>query len=149
MIRVAQPEDIDALTHLEKELFRSARWSRNMIEAEMKGPDRLYLVWENDEGIVCGYAGLWYGAPDAEIMTIGVAYGYQGQGIGRKLLTRLLDEGQKHGNSRILLEVRVDNAPAIHLYHSVGFRDMGYRKGYYQPENIDALTMSYDVISHC
>ncbi len=45
------------------------------------------------------------------------------------------------GAQRVLLEVRVDNDPAIHLYESSGFRRLGRRRGYYQPGNVDAWTM--------
>ena len=43
---------------------------------------------------------------------------------------------------RMLLEVRVDNEPALTLYRHFGFETMGIRKRYYQPENKDAYTMS-------
>ena len=45
----------------------------------------------------------------------------------------------------MLLEVRVDNEPALALYQRFGFERMGLRKRYYQPEGIDAYTMSLDL----
>ena len=45
----------------------------------------------------------------------------------------------------MLLEVRVDNDPALALYQRFGFERMGLRKRYYQPEGIDAYTMSLDL----
>ena len=45
----------------------------------------------------------------------------------------------------VLLEVRVDNAPAIHLYESLGFEQLGMRRAYYQPGNIDAWTMRLEL----
>jgi len=45
----------------------------------------------------------------------------------------------------MLLEVRVDNVPALALYERFGFTRMGLRKRYYQPEGIDAYTMSLDL----
>ena len=45
----------------------------------------------------------------------------------------------------MLLEVRVDNVPALGLYERFGFIRMGLRKRYYQPEGIDAYTMSLDL----
>ena len=41
----------------------------------------------------------------------------------------------------MLLEVRVDNEPALALYAKYGFEQIGLRKRYYQPEDVDAYTM--------
>ena len=57
------------------------------------------------------------------------------------LLTALVGHAREVGAAEVLLEVRVDNAPAIHLYESSGFRMLGRRRAYYQPGNIDAWTM--------
>jgi ribosomal protein S18 acetylase RimI-like enzyme len=45
----------------------------------------------------------------------------RGRGIGRMLMNALIAEATKRGCSRISLEVRHDNAPAQHLYASLGF----------------------------
>lgn len=45
----------------------------------------------------------------------------------------------------MLLEVRVDNIPALALYERFGFARMGLRKRYYQPEGVDAYTMCADL----
>ena len=57
-----------------------------------------------------------------EIHTIGVDPAYQGQGIGRRLVTELLELAS---GSVIFLEVRTDNVPAIALYESFGFVNVG------------------------
>ena len=41
----------------------------------------------------------------------------------------------------MLLEVRVDNIRAQKLYERFGFEPIGFRRGYYQPGNVDALVM--------
>jgi len=78
-------------------------------------------------------------------MTIGVGKAYQRQGIAAALLKALVDRAKRQGASRMLLEVRVDNDPALALYQRFGFERMGLRKRYYQPEGIDAYTMSLDL----
>lgn len=93
-----------------------------------------------------GYAGFWYDGEDAEIMTIGVAKAHQRQGIAAGLLAALIDRAREQGARRMLLEVRVDNEPALALYRRFGFTRMGLRKRYYQPEGIDAYTMSLDLV---
>ncbi|MEF2678977.1 MAG: ribosomal-protein-alanine N-acetyltransferase, partial [Bilophila wadsworthia] len=44
-----------------------------------------------------------------------------------------------------VLEVRISNAPAIHLYESFGFRQAGKRRGYYQDTGEDALIYTLDM----
>ena len=73
-----------------------------------------------------------------EIHTIGVDPAYQGRGIGRQLVTELLELAS---GSVIFLEVRTDNAPAIGLYESFGFVNVGLRKRYYRASGADAYTM--------
>jgi ribosomal-protein-alanine N-acetyltransferase len=92
-----------------------------------------------------GYAGYWYDGDDAELMTIGVGEAYQRQGIARAMLCWLIDDARKRGAQRMLLEVRVDNEPALSLYRRLGFTRLGLRRRYYQPENIDAYTMSLEL----
>lgn len=92
-----------------------------------------------------GYAGFWYDGDDAELMTIGVGAAYQRQGIATALLDALIDRAREQGARRMLLEVRVDNEPALTLYLNAGFERIGLRKRYYQPGNIDAYTMALDL----
>lgn len=40
-----------------------------------------------------------------------------------------------------MLECRVDNVRAQKLYERFGFEPIGFRRGYYQPGNVDALVM--------
>ncbi|WP_144207602.1 ribosomal protein S18-alanine N-acetyltransferase [Mycobacterium tilburgii] len=73
-----------------------------------------------------------------EVHTIGVDPAYQGRGLGR----RLLDELLKFADGGVVyLEVRTDNEPAIALYRSVGFEQIGVRKRYYRVSGADAYTM--------
>jgi ribosomal-protein-alanine N-acetyltransferase len=73
-----------------------------------------------------------------EVHTIGVDPAYQGHGIGRRLLADLLDFAD---GGVVHLEVRTDNEPAIALYRSAGFADVGVRKRYYRVSGADAYTM--------
>lgn len=137
-----------SIAQLEGELFGLGAWNANMVREELDAPARTYLLdvfGETEQTVVRGYAGFWYDGEDAELMTIGVGKAYQRQGIAAALLQALVDEAKRQGASRMLLEVRVDNDPALALYHRFGFERIGLRKRYYQPEGIDAYTMSLDL----
>lgn len=140
-IRTLIDQDIDAIAKLEQQLFGMEAWSKAAIEQEIHAPARYYLVATHQEEVV-GYAGFWYDGEDAQLMTIGVSQNIQGQHVGSTLLQQLVDLARQLGAYRMLLEVRVDNDPALGLYRKFGFTTMGIRKRYYQPEGIDAYTMS-------
>ena len=53
---------------------------------------------------------------------ITIADAWQGLGIGRKLLAKLVDSARSHGIRRIVGEVLATNTPMLHLVHSQGFR---------------------------
>lgn len=94
------------------------------------------------DDVLVGYAGiarLGRTPPyEYEIHTIGVDPHYQGQGIGRRMMSDLLDFAGPDGV--VFLEVRIDNAAAIALYESLGFVQIGLRKRYYR-NGADAYTM--------
>ena len=128
-----------------RELFGRGAWSESAVRQEFDAPARTYVVDMDDHAGIRGYAGFWYDGDDAELMTIGVGKAYQRQGIAAALLKRLIQEADTQGAARMLLEVRVDNMPALALYQRFGFQRLGLRKRYYQPEGIDAYTMSLDI----
>jgi ribosomal protein S18 acetylase RimI-like enzyme len=56
--------------------------------------------------------------------TLGLAVhaSHRGQGLGRALMTKTLDQALKNGVFRVTLEAREDNTRAIRLYEQMGFK---------------------------
>lgn len=81
---------------------------------------------------------------EAEILTVCVAPDERRRGLGRALVSAALDSAAWRGAHRVYLEVAVDNAAALSLYRSVGFAEVGRRRGYYgRPEGrVDALLLA-------
>lgn len=139
---------INQISIIEKDLFSSGCWNENMISQELEAPMRQYYADIDDETHdIRGYAGYWFDGFDAQIMTIGVCRVNQRSGIGSSLLDTMMRSAKNIGAERMLLEVRVDNSPALALYKNYGFEIMGLRKRYYQPENVDAYTMCVSLSS--
>ena len=92
-------------------------------------------------GRLVGYAGLAAAGDLADVQTIAVARDHWGTGLGARLLTDLLRAATAFECAEVLLEVRVDNTRAQKLYERFGFEPIGFRRGYYQPGNVDALVM--------
>lgn len=142
LLRPLGDGDLDDLEAMERALFGAGAWSRRSLAQELAGPGRWYVgAQDRASGELVGYAGLWFDGEDAQVMTIGTRSDRQGAGVGRMLLGALLDHARGLGAGDVLLEVRVDNEPALRLYERAGFERFGRRKGYYQPENVDAWTM--------
>jgi diamine N-acetyltransferase len=54
-----------------------------------------------------------------------IAKGHQGKGYGRAAMLLILDEARERGFSRVGLSTGPENAKAIRLYESLGFRATG------------------------
>ncbi|MEU9398716.1 ribosomal protein S18-alanine N-acetyltransferase [Streptomyces sp. NPDC048242] len=138
--------DIDRVLELEKDLFPEDAWSRGMFWSELahsRGPEatRRYLVASAPDGRIVGYAGLAASGDLGDVQTIAVARDRQGTGLGARLLTELLRAATTFECAEVMLECRVDNTRAQKLYERFGFAPIGFRRGYYQPGNVDALVM--------
>jgi ribosomal-protein-alanine N-acetyltransferase len=137
--------DIDAVLELERDLFPQDAWSRGMFWSELAharghGASRHYVVAEAG-GRLLGYGGLAVSADLADVQTIAVVREQWGTGLGARLLTDLLRYATAAECAEVMLEVRVDNTRAQRLYERFGFAPVGFRRGYYQPGNVDALVM--------
>ncbi|MFF2195943.1 ribosomal protein S18-alanine N-acetyltransferase [Streptomyces sp. NPDC058157] len=139
--------DIAPVLELEHELFPEDAWSAGMFWSELahaRGPraSRRYVVAEDPEsGRLVGYAGLAASGDLGDVQTIAAAKDQWGTGLGARLLTELLRAATAFECAEVLLEVRVDNTRAQRLYERFGFEPIGFRRGYYQPGNVDALVM--------
>ncbi len=142
IIRTARPDDLPALLAIEGDVFGAAAWSEQQFadELERMAETRWYAVAQEDDGGLAGYAGLYLSPPDADVQTVAVSRELQGGGVGRHLLTAAVAHAWDAGCTRLFLEVRADNDPALALYRSAGFVRMGRRPRYY-PDGTDAITM--------
>ncbi|MEV0411938.1 ribosomal protein S18-alanine N-acetyltransferase [Streptomyces sp. NPDC050448] len=139
--------DIEPVLELEHELFPEDAWSAGMFWSELahaRGPHatRRYVVAHDPStGRIVGYAGLAAAGDLGDVQTIAAARDQWGTGLGARLLTDLLRAATAFECAEVLLEVRVDNTRAQKLYERFGFEPIGFRRGYYQPGNVDALVM--------
>jgi [ribosomal protein S18]-alanine N-acetyltransferase len=142
--RLTRP-DASRCAELESQLFDGDDpWPARVFVAELEAKHNHYVAARADDKLI-GYGGiarLGRKRPyEYEIHTVGVDAAYQGQGIGRHLLTELLEYAN---GGTVFLEVRTDNEPAIALYESVGFVRVGLRRRYYRASGADAYTMRRD-----
>jgi ribosomal-protein-alanine N-acetyltransferase len=83
-------------------------------------------------GDIAGYGIMSMGAGEAHILNVCIREEYRCRGFARKLLQYLLERARAAGMSEAFLEVRPSNTVASRLYLSLGFEQVGIRRGYYQ-----------------
>ena len=68
-------------------------------------------------------------------------------GVGTMLLKKLIAYAKENGIELLNLEVRTDNAPAIHLYEKFGFKRIGISPAYMKKDDryYDCLVMYLDL----
>ena len=81
---------------------------------------------------IIGYAVMSMGAGEAHILNLCVRAENRRVGVGRSLIRYLLEQAEDAGMAEAFLEVRPSNAIAMVLYQSLGFEQIGTRRGYYQ-----------------
>jgi len=106
----------------------------------------LCKVYESRNGII-GYGIISIGAGECHFLNVCIAPPHQRHGHGVRLVTSLLQAAREAGARTALLEVRISNTAAFHLYHKTGFNEIGVRKGYYPAHagREDALVLARDL----
>lgn len=93
---------------------------------------------------LAGYICRWLTAGELHVLNVAVHPDWRRRGIGRRMVEHVIAEALGAGAKRAFLEVRRHNVPAIALYESLGFREVGRRHNYYGPGE-DALVMARDL----
>ncbi|AWH16391.1 ribosomal-protein-alanine N-acetyltransferase [Stenotrophomonas sp. ZAC14D2_NAIMI4_7] len=106
------------------------------------------LAMEQD-GLLIGYGVLSLAADEAHVLNICIDPLVQSRGLGRQLLRALVEMARNRGAQRVFLEVRPSNMPALRLYHSEGFNEIGRRPRYYPAAQgrEDALVMAIELVA--
>lgn len=84
------------------------------------------------DGDLAGYGIMSVGAGEAHVLNVCIRDVYRCRGLARKVLLHLLERARMAGMHEAFLEVRPSNTIASRLYHSLGFEQVGVRRGYYQ-----------------
>ena len=132
---------ISQIAALEQECF-SDPWSEAALEEELYNPQASFIVAEDGEGGVLGYAGLHVVLDEGYIANVAVDPAYRRQGIASKLVQVYIDFAQANKLAFLTLEVRPSNMAAIILYGRLGFRSVGRRKNYYEHPKEDCIIMT-------
>lgn len=129
LIRPMSENDVSEVIAVERASYQFP-WSEGIFRDCLRVGYVCRVVTVNDA--IIGYGVMSVGAGEAHILNLCIGDAYRCRGVGRRLLTYLIDRGAAAGMSEAFLEVRPSNTSAIRLYLSVGFEQVGMRRGYYQ-----------------
>lgn len=131
-IRRAKLADLDALVALEEATFASDRLTRRQYRHHLQGAALVLAAVAG--GKLLGSAAVFFrrDSAAARLYSIAVARPARGTGLGAALLAAAERGARRRGADRLRLEARTDNAAAIALYESRGYRVFGRRERYYE-----------------
>jgi len=85
---------------------------------------------------------------EAKLLSTAVAPDFRGQGTGKALFNKMLENLSESGAGVVFLEAECENRPAVGLYESLGFVRRGTSKSCYQDKNgkeNNALVLKIDI----
>jgi len=129
LIRPMSENDVPEVIAVERASYQFP-WSEGIFRDCLRVGYVCRVVTVGDT--IIGYGVMSVGAGEAHILNLCIGDLYRCKGVGRRLLTYLIERGAVAGMSEAFLEVRPSNTSAIRLYLSVGFEQVGMRRGYYQ-----------------
>ena len=118
-------------------------WTYDVLQEELNNPNSEYFVAKLENNIL-GFAGIWKSVDDVHITDIVVKKSNRQTGIGSKLLEKLIQTAKSQNFNSITLEVNEHNLPAINLYLKYGFKNVGFRKKYYNNKD-NAIIMTKEL----
>lgn len=125
----------NSLSHASKRTFRPMGWRagldrcRDVVNGNGTDSETRFDLFAVEEDRVVGWgfaAGL---SGDTPGFGLGVSDHRQGLGLGRRLMSKVIQEVRWRGNAGISLCLVQDNLRARRLYESFGFRSTGARRG--------------------
>lgn len=133
-IRRAVAADLDTLVDLEERTFIHDRLSRAQYRRHLDSTSALVLVARLPPRLLLGSAVLFFrrNSRIARLYSLAIDENHRGLGVGRALVNACARKARQRGCERLRLEVRADNAVAIHLYEREGFRRVGLLPGFYE-----------------
>ena len=120
--------DIASVMVIEHQAYPFPWTSGNFQDALNAG----YEMWVlKERGVMIGYL-VWMRVVDeAHLLNFTLSPARQGRGMGSWMLNWLIEQVEKAGMNKLLLEVRPSNLRAIRLYEKFKFTTIGVRQGYY------------------
>lgn len=136
LIKLATKENVADILKIENACFSTPWTEQGISESIADANTFLYVAYV--DGAVAGYMGVQIFSGDGFVTNVATLPNFRRKGVARALI----NEALKHEMNFLTLEVRESNAPAINLYKSLGFVEVGKRPRFYRNPDEDALLMT-------
>jgi ribosomal-protein-alanine N-acetyltransferase len=120
--------DLEAVLAVEQSAY-SHPWTLGNFKDALKAGNVAHRLVVQEQ--LVGYFVAMQVIDEVHLLNITVAPPFRRQGWARCLMQALSVWSHAKGASWLWLEVRESNAPALNLYKSLGFQQVGLRKDYY------------------
>jgi ribosomal-protein-alanine N-acetyltransferase len=103
-----------------------------------------------DPAVLWAYCILFPAVDELHLLNITVSPKLRQMGLGKRIMAAIEGVSAQQNIPRIILEVRPSNIAALSLYQSLGYEQIGLRKGYYPQsqetgEREDAIVMAKSI----
>ena len=138
MIEAANLSQLNDIYSIEKQSFKKP-WTKSQIQNDLQSKinseNWVYIL----EQKIIGYIFVCIIDEQFHLNNIAVHPNYLRNKIGKSLIKHIILRAKKRKINIILLEVSINNVPAIRCYQSLGFIQVGLRKNYYAKDDDAAL----------
>jgi ribosomal protein S18 acetylase RimI-like enzyme len=152
-VRAATLRDIPELLRIETAAFETDRLTAQSLRNFIKSDTASLHVAEGSgheaRGSLHGFCIVLFrrGTVVARLYSMAVDHGARGRGVAQALMRAMEADAAERGALFLRLEVRHDNAAAIRLYESFGYKPFGRYLQYYE-DNADALRFEKSLLAH-
>ena len=149
-VRKVRKGDIDRIIDIERSWHHLSHWSVDSYYRLLNDDSfTSSFVAEIDDDAgkqkIVGFVIFHIAADVSEIYNIAVENSHARSGIGWELMSAAIHESGRRNASKVILEVRKSNDPAINFYLKFSFKIAGERKNYYSNPVEDAYVMELEI----
>ncbi len=130
-MQIEKASGLDDILQIENACFPQTHWSKEVLQEELDSNYKFYYVAKYD-GLNIAYIGYEKIGDAMNIQKVATMEDYRNCGVASKLVSFVLDKFMADDVDKILLEVNVNNKPAIKLYEKMGFSTISKRDNYYK-----------------
>ena len=149
-VRKVRKGDIDRIIDIERSWHHLSHWSidsyyRLLNDDSFTSSFVAEVDTDSGRPNIVGFVIFHIAADVSEIYNIAVENGSARSGVGQQLMGAAIQDSKRRHATRVVLEVRKSNNPAINFYLKFNFKIVGERKNYYSNPIEDAYVMELEV----